>query len=941
MIDIKAISKPKQSGSSSSSVSVVQSAATATTAKRADLADKATWAERAAWADGADMAQRAAYASTAEETAHASEADHAKEAGNALAWQGEEFASWLAQPVRPADEVAFASLTSADIRSAASIADGITGSGFHLRCGSDGVARLDVDELTVRQTMRIMELLISKVRSTGGQIVASAANGKVKEASKVGSSWFITWETANTFQPHDLMRCQTFTGAQQRSYWVEVQSVMAEGVVVDASEFGSASPMAGDECVLMGNTLDKARQGLALISASDDGTPRFDVMDGICSKTLSGCLHARMGKLDGISDAAFPAADQPQGYGLYADNAYLRGTFVLSTGEDVLTRIKAAEGKIESSVESIRQDLTPGESYLDNADFSRGLTSWQTDTGAVFFVAGSRWIITGDKPLAMGGEKVKVVKDQGRTAVRIRSSYIRQRDADMASRPEGGGSLDDGKLKASPVYVSFFYRCAKAGTLTIYFTEEDKERYEEYDTLGVEEVIGVTDGYVQANFSGMWNGKGSFVLAFTGEIYISMLVASSDKAESLAYKYQSLFNMSSELVNIATRNFDRDGNVLQESGIMMSADFLSYFTKQWSEVYNASGFVTTANFGALFTESFEESTGKLDFSTVVTTPTFGTLFTKSLEEATGKLDFSTVVTTSTFGALFSKSFDAAVSSSAMAGFVTTSDFEKFASDNDINYNYVRTLVNNLEYDMGKKMDVTAFSGMFAEAKDADSDLVKRADIATFITKDYDGFMQSNAIIKADQIRLEGIVTANKNFKVNTDGSIEAMNARLEGYLRTRFRKLADSEGVLVPGKGVLLVNDLCVDATAQTVVLPVSSAYEGARVTVLDSYFHKSRKAQDPTVIITSDGSEILGGMLSRSEDYDYYCGKADSLTIDAGTVELALQNCIDKTDASGVYAGSPLRWVVIGCTCRVLQWTVDGKTYRREFWPAAATVIE
>lgn len=917
MIDIKAISKPKQSGSSSSPVSVVQSAATAATAKRADLADKAAWAERAAWAEGADMAQRAAYASTAEEAAHASETDHAKEADNALAWQGEKFASWLSQPVRPADEVEFASLTSADIRSAASVADGITGSGFHLRQGSDGVARLDVDELTVRQTMRIMELLISKVRSAGGQIVASAASGKVKEARKAGSSWVITWETANTFQPHDLMRCQTFTGAQQRGYWVEVQSVMAEGVVVDASEFGSASPMAGDECVLMGNTLDKARQGLALISASDDGTPRFDVMDGISSKTLSGCLHARLGKLDGITDAAFPSSGQPQGYGLYADNAYLRGTFVLSTGEDVLTRIKAAEGKIESSVESIRQDLTPGESYLSNADFSQGLTSWQTDTGAVFFVAGSRWIITGDKPLAMGGEKVKVVKDQGRTAVRIRSSYIRQRDADMASRPEGGGSLDDGKLKASPVYVSFFYRCAKAGTLTIYFTEEDKERYEEYDTLGVEEAIGVTEGYAQANFSGMWNGKGSFVLEFTGEIYISMLVASSDKAESLAYKYQSLFNMSSELVNIATRNFDRDGNVLQESGIMMSADFVSYFTRQWGETVQESGFVTTSTFGALFA--------------------------KSLEEATGKLDFSTVVTTSTFGALFSKSFDEAVNSSAMAGFVTTSDFEKLSHTVGINVgniSYLSNLVSSMNGTLEGKMDVTAFSGMFAEAKDADTDLVKRADIATFITKDYDGFMQSNAIIKADQIRLEGIVTANSNFKVLTDGSIEAMNAKLEGHLRTRFRTIANSDARQT-SSGWLLQNDLCVDATSLTVVLPVDEAYEGARVTVLDSYFFPTGSEIASTVIMTADGTQIYGGMLTHADTGDgtAQCdGTADSLAIRGGTVELVLQNCTYNVNGSG---RTQLTWVIVGCTCRVLQWTAFEHTYRREFWPAAATVIE
>lgn len=917
MIDIKAISKPKQSGSSSSSVSVVQSAATAATAKRADLADKAAWAERAAWAEGADMAQRSAYASTAEEAAHASEADHAKEADNALAWQGERFASWLSQPVRQADEVAFASLTSADIRSAASVVDGYSGSGFHLRCGSDGVARLDVDELTVRQSMRVMELLISKIRSAGGQIVASAASGKVKEVRRTGDVYVLTWETENTFQPHDLMRCQTFAGAQQRGYWAEVQSVMADGVVVDAAEFGSAVPQEGDECVLMGNTLDAARQGLLLISASDDGTPRFDVMDGISSKTLSGCLHARLGKLDGIADAAFPSASQPQGYGLYADNAYLRGTFVLSTGEDVLTRIKATEGKIESSVASIRQDLTTEKGYLANSDFASGLKSWQTDTGAVFFIAGGRWIVTGDKPLASPSSKVAVVTDQGRTAVRIRSSYIAQRSADMASWPDTPMADDGKRRKAAPVYVSFFYRCAKAGTLIMAFTEEDTDGYEEYDTLAVEESIDVTDGYAQANYSGFWNGKGEFYLEFTGEIYISMLIVSADKVESLAYKYQTLFEQSDKLVKIAAQNFDRDGNVLQESGIVTTADFTSLFTKNLSDAIDMSALVTTSRFATLFTESFNE--------------------------ATGGLDMSAVVTTSTFGSLFSKQFSEALNSSAMAGFVTTADFNKLSSsvsDNAANYTYVRTLVNNLEQEMGGKMDVTAFSGMFAEAKDADTDLVKRADIATFITKDYDGFMQSNALIKADQIRLEGIVTANSNFKVLSDGSIEAMNAKLEGYLRTRFRTIANSDARQT-SSGWLLQNDLCVDATSLTVVLPVGEEYEGARVTVLDSYFHKGRKAQDPTVIITSDGSEILGGMLSRSEYVDFFCGKADSLTIDAGTIELVLQNCVKNTDASGVYINTPLRWVIVGCTCRVLQWTIDGKAYKREFWPAQATVIE
>lgn len=93
-----------------------------------------------------------------------------------------------------------------------------------------------------------------------------------------------------------------------------------------------------------GRTSDPQRQGLILISATDDGQPRIDVMNGVSGKTLAGCLHARMGNLDGIADSWFPADDQPHGYGLYADNAYLRGRFLLTTGEDVLTKFEVMEG---------------------------------------------------------------------------------------------------------------------------------------------------------------------------------------------------------------------------------------------------------------------------------------------------------------------------------------------------------------------------------------------------------------------------------------------------------------------------------------------------------------------------------------------------------------------------------------------------------------------
>ena len=113
---------------------------------------------------------------------------------------------------------------------------------------------------------------------------------------------------------------------------------------MDRQDFaGQSLPEIGDECVLMGNTTDKNRQNLILISATEDGQPRIDVLDGVCQRDFTDCLRARLGNLDGITDDWFPMDNQPHGDGLYSDNAYLRGSFLLVTGEDVRTKFQIVE----------------------------------------------------------------------------------------------------------------------------------------------------------------------------------------------------------------------------------------------------------------------------------------------------------------------------------------------------------------------------------------------------------------------------------------------------------------------------------------------------------------------------------------------------------------------------------------------------------------------
>lgn len=586
MIDIKVIKKPKNEGSTSALRTsgtayggmAVKEAAHAAKADIAELAKEAVHATDSDHAVEADHSKEADHAVNADESKHALEADHAEEADNADKWDYHEFDDYLNQPVRKTDGVTFDSVTSDSIRSAGQFVDGLLGAGFQLWKGEDGRTYLTVDKLTVRHTMAVLELLIEKVRSVGGQICVSAANGRIKTVEESGEHYLITFEQENMFVQHDLVRCQTFTGKDMRSYWVEVTDVTETGIVVVKEEFEGVEPKEGDECVLMGNTANSDRQNMVLISATEDGQPRVDVMDGVSGKTFDNALRARLGNLDGIKDDKFPADRQPRGNGLYADNAYMKGTFVLETGEDVKTRFEITEGKVQSAIDSVRNDFLSEKGYLNNPTFASGLEKWNSENETVFFLVGNRWIWANGAALSKKGDGASVVTDMGRKVVRIRNKYIRQKHENLRFVPTFPAN-SAGKKEALPVYLSFFYRCAKSGTLKIGFENVDKTGFADFNSMEVSEEIAATDGYVQYTCSGLWNGTGDFKLAFDGDIYLYMLVLSTDKIEALTYKYKTLFEQSERLVKISAAVYDKDERALQETGLMIQPEGTGIYIK--------------------------------------------------------------------------------------------------------------------------------------------------------------------------------------------------------------------------------------------------------------------------------------------------------------------------------------------------------------------------
>lgn len=496
--------------------------------------------------------------------------------------------------------------------------NGFTGEGWRLWL-EDGLSKLEIDELTVRRAMRIFELLIDKIRSVGGQIIVSAANGKIKNVESTDTEYRIEFETANEFVGGDLMRMGVFTGNELRSYWVEVSDVVGGKVIINKTEFEDwvTEPKVGDEVVLMGNTKNANRQNLISISATEDGQPRIEVLGGVKEKNFAGGQRTRLGNLDGISDSYFPADSQPHGNGLYADNAYLRGRFVVvnrdGSSKDILTMFDITEGKIESAVSALRRDTTD-QGILSNGTFGKGLKSWTTE---------NEWkpLFNSDNPLwdskgiVQGGNiVVSVADDMGYTSAEINNSYIMQKNEDMREIPEF--YAPDGNAKdARTVYLSFFYRCETAGTLKVGFQDLNKTGFNDFEAMSEERVLNATEGYTQYTLSGKWNGTGNLLISFTGKIHIAGVVLSENQNDALVYRYSTLFEQSDQLVKIAAKNFDVNGNVLEESDIITTAKYNTLMSKYFNSdgsLVNVAGVVTTTDFNAFKQENTNYIGGLID-----------------------------------------------------------------------------------------------------------------------------------------------------------------------------------------------------------------------------------------------------------------------------------------------------------------------------------------
>lgn len=266
--------------------------------------------------------------------------------------------------------------------------------------------------------------------------------------------------------------------------------------------------------------------------------------------------------------------------------------------------MRLQRGKIHSAVEGLRQEIREEQSYFDNTSFANGMEKWTTGKNATLLTLGGKWIWANNGPLSTKpGGHAEIRTDGKIPYAYIRNSYIMQRLEDFRLVPEYKQTNSEGLKVPGVVYLSFTYRVIKAGSLKIEFVNADKTGFEDFAMFGYEEELPVSNTERMFTLDGLWNGTGDFKLSFTGVIYISLLVFSTNKVDALTYKYRTLFEQSDLLVKIAASNFDKDGNILESSQIVTKADMnllASGLFDGKGNLVSGAGLITKSDMAGMF-----------------------------------------------------------------------------------------------------------------------------------------------------------------------------------------------------------------------------------------------------------------------------------------------------------------------------------------------------
>lgn len=480
-------------------------------------------------------------------------------------------------------------------------ASGFTGWGWQI---DTPTATGEMDNLFIRKTFTAYEIVYSQIYGLGGSQIVSDIN-KIARVEVMSDRYRCYMDDMDglmlmNLRKGDGVRIQTRTGTTSIKY------LFGRCIGVDSDYFdiaiplieGTGQPEAGDFALRWGNNEDTDRQGLIYLTTADSGAPFIDVYDGITDASTEGKLKARIGHLTGIRTQR---GDQLSGYGAYLNGIYVENsTFILQNGDTIEQTFIAMNGKFESLIDGIRNDISAeGGNILVNSSFSQNTNYWTAANNVHFINVGGEYLWLDGSFYVEKDQVADIYNDNGQNVLRIRNTYILQQNAIM--------NIPDHTEEEEKTYsFSLFYKVLRPGSCG--FGIPGTELYHE-------EQLSESDSYQKLSKVGKWNGKGDFELRFTGEILIYGVGLFSDEIADAIVKLQTQIDQTDEYIKLlATKDYvdNETGEIYVhfDSQLQITAEQMSGISTKVDNINNtieSAGWITQADGVTLFAKKEMES----------------------------------------------------------------------------------------------------------------------------------------------------------------------------------------------------------------------------------------------------------------------------------------------------------------------------------------------
>lgn len=517
------------------------------------------------------------------------------------------------------------SVFAGDLSSPEFVAGFLTGKGWRLKNepveNAAGVLEnkynLELDNLIVRGSMRIFEMIISQLLGENDNRIFTAmmevdhfdaASGRVYLDTKEGRMY-------NSFRKGDYIMVQQYNGlpSEEKDHYVTknyellVKEVGTEGEGEDRLAWVTfenfTSSMAGakpeklikkrDTFVRVDNVSDPDRKGIIQVMTVGSDTPYIDIVHGMKTNPDS-ALKGRIGNLKGIRH---PILGQLKGFGEYLNNLYAVGEFVLSrTGESIDTKFQVLENMFSSRFSKTSYELTNEKNYLENGQFLEQITDsenkiiagWDIDTtdeSVFWFDASGLPVMVNGNPTASGNRKVSLEKVDGRQILRVQNCGIRQKNA-LIKQPGTHKEYVAGEKSSAELppteagytdvqdklYISVRIYAKTAGKLTIGFADCEEVRGKQNTLLQRTVNVAYSGAWKTIPIEGVWNGTGDFVIQYTGDCYLAIASLTDEPLSELSKTVSTQIVQTANNIKLLGENIDTVNKKAVKVGFELDAE---------------------------------------------------------------------------------------------------------------------------------------------------------------------------------------------------------------------------------------------------------------------------------------------------------------------------------------------------------------------------------